>query len=148
MKKPISQADYLERMPKERRMSEKNTEPSLTVPGQAQTIMQIMSMFASGIPPISHTPIYNDGVVNETMAPDYDLVDAHQALKSIQESISKREAERNAIRDEANDKATQVKGVKRSSAADEQNDEDEASGQGASPRGAKRKREIKENDEA
>lgn len=95
MKKPISQADYHERITNKRRYHKENTEPSLTVPGQAQTIMQIMSMFASGIPPIQHTPIYNDGEVNETMRPDYDIVDATESLNKINASLeAKKEAER------------------------------------------------------
>jgi len=75
-------------MDKSLKCEPKNVLPSKTVPNQCNSLRDIMTRFRGGVGlPIEHEQQYNNGVVSETRRPDYDMVDAHEALQSINQKL-------------------------------------------------------------
>lgn len=77
-------------------LGEINQEESVTVPGQAFTVKEVLLRFNNGTLPNIVQPVYHDDIedfdnIDPTLDPAFDLVDAENILNDIKNNQTERE---------------------------------------------------------
>lgn len=89
--------NYLEYNHKEH-LGEINTTESETIPGQAYTVKEVLLRFNNGTLPNIVQPVYHDDTddfddIDPTLDPAFDIVDAENILKQINNNKKERDKE-------------------------------------------------------